>query len=356
MKKAFITGITGQDGSYLAELLLKYGYEVHGLVRRSSSFNRSRIEHLYQYKHEKETKIYLHYGDVTDSSNIQRLIVDILPDEVYNLAAQSHVAVSFETPEYTANTDALGALRILEVIRSLHNEKKIKFYQASTSELFGKVLEIPQNEKTPFNPCSPYGVAKLYSYFITKNYREAYDLFTSNGILFNHESPRRGENFVTRKITLSIAKMLHGLQDKLYVGNLDAKRDWGYAPEYVKSMWLMLQKDNPDDYVISTGEMHSVREFIFESFNYFGIEIEWIGEGEKERGIVKNKDEDNRFRIGDVVVVVELKYFRPAEVDILMGDSSKAEKELKWKAKTKFKKLVGIMAKADYNYINELNK
>jgi len=338
-KRALITGITGQDGSYLAEFLLDKGYEVHGIIRRSSSFNTKRIDHLHKDPHEKDVNLFLHYGDMTDSTNIIRLLQEIQPDEIYNLAAQSHVKVSFETPEYTANADALGTLRLLEAIRLLGLEKKVRFYQASTSELFGKVVEIPQKETTPFYPRSPYAVAKLYAYWITVNYREAYNIFASNGILFNHESPRRGETFVTRKITRAVARISLGLQDKLYLGNLDAKRDWGYAPDYVRAMWMILQHDEPDDFVIATGECHSVREFVEAAFKYVGIDIEWHGKGVDEKGYQKGT---NR-----VLVEVDPMYFRPTEVDILQGDPSKAKEKLKWEPQVKFDELVKIMMEAD---------
>ncbi len=338
-KRALITGITGQDGSYLAEFLLDKGYEVHGIIRRSSSFNTKRIDHLYKDPHEKDVNLFLHYGDMTDSTNIIRLLQEIQPDEIYNLAAQSHVKVSFETPEYTANADALGTLRLLEAIRLLGLEKKVRFYQASTSELFGKVVEIPQKETTPFYPRSPYAVAKLYAYWITVNYREAYNIFASNGILFNHESPRRGETFVTRKITRAVARISLGLQDKLYLGNLDAKRDWGYAPDYVRAMWMILQHDEPDDFVIATGECHSVREFVEAAFKYVGIDIEWHGKGVDEKGYQKGTDR--------VLVEVDPMYFRPTEVDILQGDPSKAKEKLKWEPQVKFDELVKIMMEAD---------
>ncbi len=341
MKKAFITGITGQDGSYFAEFLLDKGYEVHGLRRRSSSPNIPRIEHLYLDPHIATNNFYLHYGDVGDSSNLLRLMQMIQPDEVYHLAAQSHVKVSFETPEYTANADALGTLRLLEAIRILGLEKKSKFYQASTSELFGKVQETPQSENTPFYPRSPYGVAKLYAHWITVNYREAYNIFAVNGILFNHESPRRGDTFVTKKITKAIANMLNGKQKKLYLGNLNAKRDWGYAPDYVEAMWLMLQQDRPDDFVIATGESHSVREFIEKAFEYVDIEIEWQGSGVDEKGLNK-KD-------GTILVEVDPWYFRPTEVEMLQGDYSKAKNILGWEPKVKFNELVDIMMESELN-------
>ncbi len=343
-KKALITGITGQDGSYLAEFLLKKGYEVHGIIRRSSTFNTWRIEHLYKNPHEKRN-LYLHYGDLNDTTSIVNILKKTNPDEIYNLAAQSHVRVSFETPEYTSNTDSLGVLRLLEAVKSLNIENKVKIYQAATSEMFGKVQEIPQTENTPFYPRSPYGVAKLYGYWIAKNYRESYNMFVCNGILFNHESPRRGQTFVTRKITVGLVKIKLGKQEKLYLGNLDAKRDWGYAPEYVKSMWLMLQQEKPDDYVISTGETHSVREFVEEVCKELEINLMWKGEGVTEKGIDKNT--------GKTIIKIDSQYFRPAEVDVLLGDYSKAKEELGWEPKVKFKDLVKIMVKADYKLIKE---
>jgi GDPmannose 4,6-dehydratase len=346
-KVALITGITGQDGSYLTEFLLEKGYTVHGVIRRSSSFNTGRIEHLYLEDvildiHNKH-RLILHYGDLTDSSNLIRLLSEIQPDEIYNLGAMSHVKVSFEVPEYTANTDGLGVLRMLEAIRFL--KLKTKFYQASTSELYGKVVEVPQDENTPFYPRSPYGTAKLYAYWIVKNYREAYGLFAVNGILFNHESERRGETFVTRKITLAVARIAKGLQKKLYLGNLDAKRDWGYAKDYVEGMWLMLQQENPEDYVLATGEMYSVKDFVERAFRVAGIEITWQGSGLSQVGInAKTKD---------VLVEVDPKYFRPNEVEQLLGNPAKAEKELGWNPrKTSFDDLVRIMMEHDMNYVN----
>jgi len=340
MKKvALITGITGQDGSYLAELLLSKGYEVHGIKRRSSLFNTERIDHIYQDLHESDLKFILHYGDLTDSTNLIRIVQEVQPDEIYNLAAQSHVKVSFETPEYTANADAIGALRLLEAIRILKLEKKTKFYQASTSELYGLVQEVPQKETTPFYPRSPYGVAKLYAYWITKNYREAYGIFTCNGILFNHESPVRGETFVTRKITRAAAKISLGLQDKLYLGNIDAERDWGHAKDYVEGMWLMMQHHTPDDYVLSTNVKVSVRSFVDMAFGELGIKINWQGTGVDEKGIDA--------KTGKVIVEVDPKYFRPAEVDLLVGDYSKAKKELGWEPKTPLSELVKEMVKSD---------
>ncbi|HOW14877.1 GDP-mannose 4,6-dehydratase [Methanosarcina sp.] len=338
-KIALVTGITGQDGAYLAELLLNKGYTVHGMYRRSSLSNTGRIDHLLQDPHKENSRFFLHYGDLTDSANIFRLIKDIEPDEIYNLGAQSHVQVSFETPEYTANSDGLGALRILEAIRVLGLEDKSRFYQASTSELFGKVREVPQKESTPFYPRSPYSVAKLYAYWITVNYREAYDMFACNGILFNHESPLRGETFVTRKITIAVSKIKKGLQDKLYLGNLNAKRDWGFAGDYVEAMWLMLQQDKPDDYVVATGETHSVREFTELAFREAGIDIEWEGEGVNEIG----RDADS----GKVLVEVDPMFYRPTEVDLLIGDSSKARERLGWKTKVSFEELVRMMVKND---------
>lgn len=347
-KIALITGITGQDGSFLAELLLEKGYEVHGIIRRSSSFNTDRIEHLYfdewvRDMHQKRL-INLHYGDMTDSSSLVRIIQLTQPDEIYNLAAQSHVKVSFEVPEYTAETDAVGTLRLLEAVRILGMEKKTRIYQASTSELFGLVQEVPQKETTPFYPRSPYGVAKQYGFWITKNYRESYDMFAVNGILFNHESERRGETFVTRKVTLAVARIVQGLQDKLYMGNLDALRDWGYAKDYVECMWLMLQHDVPEDFVIATGEMHSVREFITKAFSVAGINLRWEGEGVDEKGIDK--------KTGRVLVEVDEKYFRPAEVEQLLGDPTKAKTLLGWNpTKTSFDELINIMVKNDIEYV-----
>ena len=339
MKKALITGITGQDGSYLTELLLNKGYEVHGIIRRSSSFNTFRIDHLYKNESILNKTLFLHYGDLTDSSNLNRLVDKFQPDEIYNLGAQSHVQVSFEVPEYTAEVDGLGTLRFLDAIRE--TGIKTKFYQASTSELYGKVQEIPQTEQTPFYPRSPYGVAKLYAYWIVVNYREAYDIFACNGILFNHESERRGQTFVTRKISVAVSKIILGLQDSLAIGNLDAKRDWGYAPEYCEGMWRMLQAEKPDDYVMATGETHTVREFIEESFDVLGEEIIWEGEGIDEKGILKSS--------GQMVVNINPRYFRPTEVDLLIGDPAKAKTNLGWVPKVTFKELVRIMVTADYN-------
>ncbi|MCL7411697.1 MAG: GDP-mannose 4,6-dehydratase [Methanosarcinaceae archaeon] len=338
-KTALITGITGQDGAYLAEFLLKKGYIIHGLRRRSSSFNTNRIDHMYRDTHEKNVNLFLHYGDLTDSTNLIRIIQETQPDEIYNLAAQSHVHISFDTPEYTANSDAVGTLRLLEAIRILGLEKKTKFYQASTSELYGKAQEIPQNETTPFYPRSPYAVAKLYAYWVTINYREAYGMFACNGILFNHESPIRGETFVTRKITMAVAKIKKGLQEKLYLGNLDAKRDWGFAGDYVEAMWLMLQQEEPDDFVIATGEVHSVREFVELAFDEVGIKIEWQGKGVDEVGVDA--------ATGDVLIEVDPKYYRPTEVEILIGDPSKAKEKFGWEAKVGLLELVKMMVEGD---------
>ena len=335
---ALITGITGQDGSYLAELLLEKNYIVHGIKRRSSSFNTDRIDHLYKERKE-SSNFFLHYGDLTDSTNLIRIIQEVQPDEIYNLAAQSHVKVSFETPEYTANADAVGTLRILEAIRILKLEKKTKFYQASTSEMFGLVQEIPQKETTPFYPRSPYGVAKLYAHWITKNYRESYGIFACSGILFNHESPVRGETFVTRKITRGVTKIHYGLQEKIYLGNLDAERDWGHAKDFVKGMWLMLQQENPDDYVLATGKKISVREFVEMSFSKIGIEIKWIGEGVEEKGVDS--------KTGKVLIEIDSEYFRPAEVDLLIGDYSKAKSKLGWEPTYSVEQLCQEMIESD---------
>ncbi|RFC36369.1 MAG: GDPmannose 4,6-dehydratase [Candidatus Nitrotoga sp. LAW] len=337
-KKALITGVTGQDGAYLAELLLRKGYEVHGIKRRASLFNTDRIDHLYQDPHETGRRFVLHYGDMTDSSSLVRIIQQVQPDEIYNLAAQSHVAVSFEEPEYTANSDALGALRILEAIRILELEKKTRFYQASTSELYGLVQETPQKETTPFYPRSPYAVAKLYAYWITVNYREAYGMYACNGILFNHESPVRGETFVTRKITRALARIKLGLQECLYLGNLDAKRDWGHAKDYVEMQWLMLQQDQPEDFVIATGVQYSVREFVVAAAQEIGMTITWKGEGIEEKGYDAN---------GKCIVVVDPRYFRPTEVETLLGDASKAKQKLGWTPKISFKELVSEMMRED---------
>lgn len=337
VKKALITGITGQDGSYLAELLLEKGYEVHGIIRRSSSFNTGRIDHLYKDPHINNVKLFLHYGDISDSSNVARLIEKITPDEIYNLGAQSHVRVSFDVPEYTGDVVGLGTLRILDAIKEAGI--KTKFYQASSSELFGKVQETPQKETTPFYPRSPYAVAKLYSYWITVNYRESYGIYACNGILFNHESPRRGETFVTKKITRGLARIVAGKDSCLYLGNLDAKRDWGYAKDYVEGMWLMFQQKSPDDFVLATGETHSVREFLEACARILKIDLQWKGKGVKEIGIDKKTKK--------TIIKIDPKYFRPAEVDLLLGDPSKARKKLGWKPKTKFKELVKIMIEAD---------
>lgn len=340
MKKvALITGVTGQDGALLAESLLKKGYVVHGVKRRSSSFNTERVDHLYQDPHEKDASFFMHYGDMTDATNLIRLVQETQPDEIYNLAAQSHVQVSFETAEYTANTDALGPLRLLESIRILKIEHRVRFYQASTSELFGKVCEGLQNEQTPFHPRSPYGTAKLYAFWTVVNYREAYGLHASNGILFNHEGPTRGETFVTRKITRAVAAIHHGLQSKLYIGNLDAKRDWGHAQDFVEGMWLMLQQPEPDDYVLATGEAHSVREFIELAFAEIGKRIEWRGDGVEEKGIDA--------ATGEVLVAVDARYFRPTEVDSLLGDPTKAREKLGWEHKVTFRELVSEMVSSD---------
>ena len=347
-KVALITGVTGQDGSYLAEFLLKKGYIVHGLKRRSSLFNTDRIDHLYQDPHEKDVKLYLHHGDMTDSMNLTRIIQEVQPDEIYNLAAMSHVHVSFETPEYVANADGTGTLRILEAVRLLGLEKKTKIYQASTSELYGKVQETPQKETTPFYPRSPYAVAKMYAYWITVNYREAYGMFACNGILFNHESPVRGETFVTRKITRAAAKIALGLQDKLYLGNLDAKRDWGHAKDYVKMMWMILQAEQPEDWVIATGQTTMVRDFVRMAFGYCGIELEFKGEDVNEVGIVKACNNPlYQVEIGKEVVAVDPRYFRPTEVDLLLGDPTKAEQKLGWKREFNLQDLVNDMMKSD---------
>lgn len=354
MPTALITGITGQDGSFLAEFLLEKGYEVHGIIRRSSSFNTERIEHLYldewvRDMHRKRL-VQLHYGDMTDSSSLIRIIGEVKPDEIYNLAAQSHVKVSFDVPEYTAETDAVGVLRLLEAIRILGRERSTKVYQASTSELFGKVAEVPQTERTPFHPRSPYSVAKLYAFWIMKNYRESYGMFTANGILFNHESERRGENFVTRKISLAAARIVHGLQDKLYLGNLDAKRDWGYARDYVECMWLILQQEQPDDYVIATGEYHSVREFTTMAFARVGINLRWEGKGIDEKGIDT--------ATGRILVEVDPRFFRPCEVDELLGNPEKARRELGWNPRaTSFERLVETMVDSDMELVKkQVNK
>ena len=339
MKTALITGVTGQDGAYLAEFLLEKGYMVHGIKRRASMFNTDRVDHLYKDPHEKKVRFKLHYGDLTDATNLIRIIQEVRPDEIYNLAAQSHVMVSFETPEYTANADALGTLRILEAIRILGLKDKTRFYQASTSELYGKVMETPQNENTPFYPRSPYGVAKLYSYWITVNYRESYGLFACNGILFNHESPIRGETFVTRKITRAVARMKLGLQKKLYLGNLNARRDWGHARDYIEAQWLMLQQEKPDDYVIASGKQNSVREFVDAAFREVGVAIRWKGKDINEKGYDRDTDK--------VIVEIDKRYFRPTEVDTLLGDPRKARKKLGWKTKVSFRELVSEMVRED---------
>ncbi len=338
-KTALISGVTGQDGAYLAELLLSKGYQVHGIKRRSSSFNTARVDHLYEDPHSENVRFQMHYGDLTDSTNLIRIVQEVQPDEIYNLAAQSHVQVSFETPEYTANSDAIGTLRFLEAMRILGLVQKTRFYQASTSELYGKVQETPQSETTPFYPRSPYAAAKLYAYWITVNYREGYGMHASNGILFNHEGPTRGETFVTRKITRAVASIHYGLQDRLYLGNLDAKRDWGHARDYVEGMWRMLQQDQPDDYVLATGETHSVREFVELAFRHIDIEINWTGDGVEERGICADT---NR-----VLIEVDPRYFRPTEVDLLLGDPSKAKEVLGWEHTTPFADLVSEMVSAD---------
>ena len=346
MKKvALITGITGQDGAYLAELLLEKNYEVHGVKRRSSSFNTSRIDHLYKDKHKEDVNFFLHYGDLTDATNLIRIIQEVQPEEIYNLGAQSHVKVSFEIPEYTANSDALGTLRILEAIRILKMENKVRFYQASTSELYGKSQEVPQTETTPFYPRSPYGVAKLYAFWIVKNYREAYGMFVCNGILFNHESPIRGETFVTRKITRAASKIKLGLQEKLYLGNLDAQRDWGHAKDYVEGMWQMLQHEKPEDFVLATGKTTTIREFCNLSFKELGIDIKWDGKGVKEVGIDKSSNK--------VIISIDPNYYRPTEVDLLIGDASKARKLLNWNPKYDLKSLVKEMVNVDYSFFQK---
>ena len=345
-KTALITGVTGQDGAYLAEFLLDRGYTVHGIKRRASSFNTQRVDHLYTDLHEGHPRFLMHYGDVTDSTNVIRLIQETQPDEIYHLAAQSHVHVSFESPEYTANADAIGTLRVLEALRILDMTDKVRFYNAATSELYGLIQETPQSEKTPFYPRSPYACAKLYSYWITVNYREAYGVHGSNGILFNHESPIRGETFVTRKITMAAARIKLGLQDKLFLGNLNAKRDWGYAKDYIEAMWLILQQDQPDDFVIATGETHSVREFCDEAFKELGITLEWRGSGVDEKGIDS--------KTGRVLIEVDPKYFRPTDVELLIGDASKAREKLGWEPRVTFKELVRIMARADLEEAKKL--
>ncbi|MBW4052018.1 MAG: GDP-mannose 4,6-dehydratase [Proteobacteria bacterium] len=341
-KRALITGVTGQDGAYLAEFLLEKGYEVHGIKRRASSFNTERIDHLYQDPHEREVRLHLHYGDLTDATNLIRIVQQVQPDEIYNLAAQSHVAVSFETPEYTANSDALGTLRLLEAIRILRLDERTRFYQASTSEMFGKVRETPQRETTPFYPRSPYGAAKAYAHWITVNYREAYGMFSCNGILFNHESPIRGETFVTRKITRALTRIHEGLEACLYLGNLDSLRDWGHAKDYVRAQWMMLQQDVPDDYVIATGEQHSVREFVTEAASRLGMQIEWRAQGVGEHGI--------DIRTGRAIVKVDARYFRPTEVDTLLGDATKARMKLGWQPEHTFSELVDEMIREDLQF------
>ena len=353
-KVALITGITGQDGSYLAEFLLKKGYIVHGIKRRSSLFNTKRIDHLYQDPHEDNVRFFLHHGDMTDSMNLTRIIQEVQPNEIYNLAAMSHVHVSFETPEYTANADGIGTLRILEAVKLLGLTKTTRIYQASTSELFGKVQEVPQKETTPFYPRSPYAVAKMYAYWITVNYREAYDMFACNGILFNHESPVRGETFVTRKITRAVSKIALNLQDKLYLGNLDAKRDWGHAKDYIRMMWMILQAPTPEDWVIATGITTSVREFTKMAFEYCGIELEFVGEGVNEKGFVKScKNPKYQLEIGKEVICVDPKYFRPTEVDLLLGDPTKAKEKLGWIPEYDLKMLVDEMMNSDLNLMNK---
>ena len=355
MKKALITGITGQDGSYLAEFLLKKGYEVHGIKRRSSSLNTERIDHIYQDPHLESKNLFLHYGDLTDSANLINLVGGIRPDEIYNLGAQSHVAVSFETPEYTANVDALGTLRILEAIKSSDMVKDTKLYQASTSELYGLVQEIPQKETTPFYPRSPYAVAKLYAYWIIQNYREAYGMFACNGILFNHESPRRGETFVTRKITRGLSNIVFGKQDILYMGNLDSLRDWGHARDYVRMQWMMLQQEKPDDYVIATGKQYSVRDFITMAALKIGLEIEFKGSGENEKGFVKSISDklETTLSVGDNIIMVDKRYYRPAEVETLLGDPSKAAKNLGWMPEITIDEMIEEMMQNDMQKVKE---
>ena len=354
MKVAFITGVTGQDGAYLSEFLLKKGYQVHGMKRRSSLFNTDRIDHLYQDPHVDNRNFFLHYGDMTDSTNITRLIKEIQPDEIYNLAAMSHVAVSFETPEYTGNTDGLGTLRILDAVRLLGLENKTRIYQASTSELFGKVQEVPQSETTPFYPRSPYGVAKIYGYWITVNYREAYGMYACNGILFNHESPLRGETFVTRKITRATSRIALGLQEKFYLGNLDAQRDWGHAKDYIRMMWMILQADEPEDWVIATGKTTSVRDFVKLSFAEVGIELDFIGNGVNEKAVVKSCDNpEYQIQVGTEVLSVDPKYYRPTEVDLLVGDPTKANTKLGWTPEYDLKSLVKDMMSSDIKLMKQ---
>lgn len=373
MKKALITGITGQDGSYLAEFLLEKGYEVHGLIRRASTFNTERLDHIYADPHDSKAKLFLHYGDITDSGQLTNLIYNIQPDEIYHLAAQSHVRVSFDMPEFTGDVTGIGTTRLLEAIR--RSGIQTRFYQASSSEMFGDAPP-PQNEETPFRPRSPYGAAKVYAYWMVKNYREGYGMFAVNGILFNHESPRRGETFVTRKITRALARIKFGLQGNLFLGNLEAKRDWGYAPDFVQAMWLMLQQNEPDDYVIATGETHTVREFVNSAFKHAGIELEWKGTGVSEKGVVKSfasnlyPQSSNRLssrasnlqpltsnlNVGDVLIEIDPRYFRPLEVEFLQGDASKAKKKLNWEPKVKFKELVKIMVEADIKNLEEMKQ
>ncbi len=355
LKKALITGITGQDGAYLAEFLLDKGYDVHGIKRRASSINTQRIDHLYEDPHSVDTHLHLHYGDMTDSSSLQRTIQAVQPDEIYNLAAQSHVAVSFEEPEYTAESDAVGTLRILECIRNLGMEKKTRFYQASTSEMFGRVCETPQTETTPFYPRSPYGAAKVYAYWITINYRESYGMFACNGILFNHESPKRGETFVTRKITRGLARIAHRLDDQcVYLGNLDARRDWGHARDFIEAQWLMLQQQEPDDYVIATGVQHSVRDFVNAAAKQMGLSLDWEGQGEHEHARVCTAQKDYPgIVVGDILVRIDPKYYRPAEVETLLGDATKARKELGWKPKISFEQMVEEMVDNDLQLAHE---
>jgi GDPmannose 4,6-dehydratase len=353
-KVALITGITGQDGSYLTELLLEKGYDVHGIKRRASSFNTQRIDHLYQDPHQENKNLFLHYGDMTDSTNLIRIIQEVQPDEIYNLAAMSHVHVSFDTPEYTANVDGLGTLRLLEAIRILNLEKKTKIYQASTSELYGKVQEVPQTENTPFYPRSPYGAAKIYAYWITVNYREAYNIFACNGILFNHESPVRGETFVTRKITRAVSKIALGLQEKLYLGNLDAQRDWGHAKDYVRMMWMILQADTPEDWVIATGKTTSVREMTKMAFSEVGIELDFVGKGKEEKGIVKScSNKEYNLPIGKEVICVDPHYYRPTEVDLLIGDATKAKEKLGWTPEYSLKELINEMIEHDLSIMKK---
>tara|TARA_Y100000748_G_scaffold298902_1_gene294902 strand:- start:89 stop:1168 length:1080 start_codon:yes stop_codon:yes gene_type:complete len=356
-KTALITGVTGQDGAYLSEFLLEKGYLVHGMKRRTSLINTDRIDHLYEGPHVQNKKFTLHYGDMTDSTNLTRLIKEIQPDEIYNLAAMSHVGVSFELPEYTANTDGIGTLRLLEAVRILGMEKKVRIYQASTSELYGKVQEVPQSEKTPFYPRSPYGVAKIYAYWITVNYREAYQMFACNGILFNHESPIRGETFVTRKITRGVSKIALGLEKKIYLGNLDAKRDWGHAKDYVRMMWMILQYDNPEDWVISSGKTTSVRDFVSMSFKCIGVEIEFKGHGINEKGyVVSSSNTKYKLLKGQEVIAIDKNYFRPTEVDLLVGDSSKALKKLGWKPRFNLKNLIEEMMSSDLKLMEETKR